>query len=270
MPVNSISFNRYLGLVVGLFLAFPPAFAQLPALNSDDLAWLGAQIFKNECNSKYQCLTSWNQGEDFPSLGIGHFIWYRQHQEEIFEETFPSLINYMELRGASVPNWLNQLDPKVSPWLSRESFLQDQDGPRLTELRSFLLAHQDLQAEFIANRLVSLLPELLANSSTPDRLKLQNNFHQLVGSAQPYGLYALIDYVHFKGTGIKRSERYNNRGWGLSQVLIAMESDTGLPGFVAAAEKVLTLRVTNAPAARNEQRWLAGWKNRLQTYLPPA
>ena len=268
MPVNSISFNRYLGAVLGLFLAVSPAFAQLPLLTSDELTWLGAQIYKNECNSRYQCLTSWNQGEDFPSLGIGHFIWYRQHQEEIFEETFPSLISYMAEKGATLPIWLNQLEPKNSPWLDRESFLEDQEGPRLSELRAFLLNHQDLQAEFIANRLVSSLPEILQNTPSSQQSQLEANFNEIALSAQPYGLYALIDYVHFKGTGIKQSERYNNQGWGLTQVLTTMVPGTGLEGFVAAAEQVLTLRVDNAPIERGEQRWLAGWKNRLKTYLP--
>ncbi|MFT4861729.1 MAG: hypothetical protein ACI95C_000939 [Pseudohongiellaceae bacterium] len=270
MPVNSISFNQYLGGVLGVFLAFSPAFAQLPALSSDELSWLGTQIYKNECNSSYQCLTSWNQGEDFPSLGIGHFIWYQQHQQEIFEETFPSLINHMQLRGANLPNWLAQLEPKTSPWPDRETFLADLDGPRLTELRAFLIAHQDLQAEFIASRLFRLLPTMLANTQAADQEKLRANFHDLAASWAPYGLYALIDYVHFKGTGIKASERYNNQGWGLSQVLLTMESGSGIEGFVVAADTILSRRVDNAPTARNEQRWLAGWKNRLQTYLPPA
>ena len=37
--------------------------------------------------------------------------------------------------------------------------------------------------------------------------------------------------------------------------------------FVSAASNVLSTRVANAPPQRNEQRWLAGWQNRLQTYL---
>lgn len=270
MRVNSISFNRYLGATLGIFFAVSPVSAQLPPLDSDDLAWLGAQIYRNECNSNYQCLTSWNQGEDFPSLGIGHFIWYRHQQQEIFEETFPNLISYMEKNGATPPGWLGQLELMHSPWPNRESFLQDLEGPKLTELRGFLLAHQDLQAQFIANRLFSLLPEMQAHTSAEDQALLLANFHEIVGSEQPYGLYALIDYVHFKGTGIKQSERYNNQGWGLTQVLLTMEAGKGLAGFVAAAETILTLRVHNAPEGRNEQRWLTGWKNRLQTYLPPA
>jgi hypothetical protein len=55
----------------------------------------------------------------------------------------------------------------------------------------------------------------------------------------------------------------------LLQVLQQMQSTTvSLENFVAAAEVVLRRRVDNAPVERDEQRWLAGWVNRLQTYLP--
>ena len=36
--------------------------------------------------------------------------------------------------------------------------------------------------------------------------------------------------------------------------------------FSRAASAVLTRRVSNAPAARGEKRWLAGWLNRCKTY----
>ena len=67
-------------------IAFAQASAQifLPKLTSSQALWLGERIFANECASKRACLTSWNEGEDFPSLGIGHFIWYKQNQDEIF------------------------------------------------------------------------------------------------------------------------------------------------------------------------------------------
>ena len=64
-------------------------------LTSHELKWLGEQIYSNECNANFECLTSWNSGEDFPSLGIGHFIWFRADQQSTFEETFPQLIEFM-------------------------------------------------------------------------------------------------------------------------------------------------------------------------------
>jgi hypothetical protein len=40
-----------------------------------------------------------------------------------------------------------------------------------------------------------------------------------------------------------------------------------LPEFARAADSVLTRRVKNSPPARNEAKWLPGWRNRLDTYL---
>ena len=84
------------------------------------------------------------------------------------------------------------------------------------------------------------------------------------------GMYCLVDYVNFKGEGIKETERYNGMGWGLLQVLEEMQGfPTGTAAtaeFSRAAAVVLTRRVQNAPAARGEQRWLAGWLNRCKTY----
>ena len=89
-------------------------------------------------------------------------------------------------------------------------------------------------------------------------------------SATTQGMYCLVDYVNFKGEGLKETERYNGQGWGLLQVLEEMRGyPTGRAAtaeFSRAAGAVLTRRVQNAPAARGEQRWLPGWLNRCKTY----
>ena len=36
--------------------------------------------------------------------------------------------------------------------------------------------------------------------------------------------------------------------------------------FAKAGDKVLTRRIENSPPARNEAKWLPGWRNRLKTY----
>ena len=77
-----------------------------------------------------------------------------------------------------------------------------------------------------------------------------------------------MDYVNFKGEGVNPAERYSGQGWGLLQVLEAMPATGGpLDGFVKAADQVLTRRVANSPRARDESKWLPGWRSRLQTYL---
>ena len=52
-------------------------------------------IFKNEAGGKKENLIVWNKGEEFPSLGIGHFIWYPKNYEGNFEESYPKLKNYL-------------------------------------------------------------------------------------------------------------------------------------------------------------------------------
>ena len=37
--------------------------------------------------------------------------------------------------------------------------------------------------------------------------------------------------------------------------------------FVTAANNILISRVENAPVERKEERWLPGWKNRVNSYL---
>ncbi|MFT4887869.1 MAG: hypothetical protein ACJA2D_000101 [Pseudohongiellaceae bacterium] len=267
MPVISVSFNRFLGIMGALFGLISSANAQLPRLSSADSQWLGQQIYQNECNSNYPCLTSWNQGEDFPSLGIGHFIWFQADQIEPFEETFPALLDYLRSQNRTLPTWITDMPVAESPWLDRDEFLAELNSAKMTELREFLYDTREQQSSFIAKRLVETLPQLLKSTSDESRLTVESNFYGVAHASPPYGLYALIDYVHFKGSGIDENERYQGVGWGLQQVLLQMDN-SDLYAFVEAAQVVLTRRVQNSPVQRNEGRWLLGWKNRLQTYLP--
>ena len=86
----------------------------------------------------------------------------------------------------------------------------------------------------------------------------------------PNGMYALIDYVNFKGEGTNPAEQYRGIGWGLRQVLEEMRPvSPGQPAaveFAEAAKRVLQRRVDNSPPGRGEARWLAGWRNRCDSY----
>lgn len=269
MPVNSSRFNRFLWLMLACLTASVGARAELPELTEQQLAALGKQIFANECASQNSCLTSWNEGEDFPSLGIGHFIWYQANQQEVFEETFPTLLQYFQTRGVALPDWLLATRHADSPWRSRAEFITAQQSQQMIELRHLLETTQGLQAHFIAQRLYDTLPAIIDAAEAEQRETLASHAQEIAIATPPYGLYALIDYVHFKGSGLSPSERYQDQGWGLLQVLEAMPAtESRLEVFVVAAEQVLSRRVANAPVERNEQRWLRGWINRLQTYLP--
>ena len=240
-----------------------------PTLSDNDFEWLGEQIYRNECNQNPSCLIAWNQGEDFPSLGIGHFIWYRANQTEIFEETFPLLLERLKQSGVQLPDWVIHGNAE-SPWLSREQFLLEMDSPEALELRDLLDSTKDIQSEFIVHRFHEQLQNLVNSKEGIEQDSLRTLIEELSFSSPPYSIYALIDYSHFKGTGLNNNESYQGQGWGLLQVLEEMmqNEQSSLLAFVASARKILENRVANAPASRNEGRWLQGWLNRLDTYLP--
>ena len=236
-----------------------------PTLDATQLRWLGDQVYRNECNARPACLVAWNEGEDFPSLGIGHFIWYRQGQVAPFVETFPGLLTHLQQAGVQLPDWLAAGTDQ--PWTDRLHFLAEQDSARQRELRALLEQTRDLQTAYIVERFSRLQRD---SAIFADRPALAARLQHVAADRIPYGLYALIDYVHFKGEGTSAAERYNGAGWGLVQVLEQMPADSKQPldDFVASAKAVLSARVANAPLERNEQRWLAGWHHRVETYLP--
>ena len=232
---------------------------------------IGMKLWRNEAGGKVQFLTHWNKGEDFGSFGIGHFIWYPAGPKGPFTESFPPVIDALAAAGETLPSWLRSDLP--CPWPDRDAFYADFNGPRLTELRALLARAVDVQALHAARRLEAALPKLLAAAPPPERAVLEERFNRV--AAAPNGVYALVDYVNFKGEGVNPAERYNGEGWGLLQALELMaDAPAGQPSveaFAAGADAALTRRVAHAPADRQQREngWLSGWRVRLKTYLEP-
>src|SRR5438093_4596142 len=236
-------------------------------LSHSDVQRIGKKIWQNECNGTISGLTAWNQGEDFASLGIGHFIWYPKGLRGPFEESFPKVVSFISKRGAKLPTLLLTSDEQPCPWNSRAEFLQAQHTPEMNQLRQFLVDTIDLQAEFLIARLEGALPKMLDEAAPADRANVQRQFERLESTSQ--GCFALVDYVNFKGEGVLHTERYQGQGWGLLQVLESMNgaSDTGAVNeFVRSAKATLIRRVHNAPAERHESWWLSGWLRRVNGY----
>ena len=254
-------------IATGLIALWPNA-ATAVAVSQSDALKIGKRVWQNECGGTISGLTSWNQGEDFASLGIGHFIWYPKGRRGPFEESFPDLVGFVSKRGAKLPALLLGAGRlQTCPWNSRSEFLQAQNTAQMNQLRRFLADTIDLQAEFLVARLEAALPKMLAEAAPADRNNVQQQFDRLTKT--PQGCYALIDYVNFKGEGVLHTERYQGQGWGLLQVLEAMHgnTDSGAPDeFARAAKTVLTRRVQNAPVDRHESRWLTGWLRRVNSY----
>ncbi|WP_455044955.1 hypothetical protein [Leptotrichia trevisanii] len=231
-----------------------------------ELDVVAEKIFKNEAGGKREDLVYWNTGEDFPSLGIGHFIWYKQGQRGRFAESFPQLVAYYRKHDIKLPKIVEE--NSYSPWESREELfkLRSVGNKDIVELTNFLYNTKAIQVSFIFERLENSLEKMLEIADNPENVKKQ--FYRVAHS--PNGLYPLIDYVNFKGEGTSRTETYNGDGWGLLQVLENMKGTgsgkAALEEFSDSAKFVLERRVKNSDPARNEKKWLAGWLNRCNTY----
>ena len=245
-------------------LAFVLSASAASALTPRELDVIGHRVWQNECSGTREGLTSWNTGENFASLGIGHFIWYPKGQNGPFEESFPKLVSFLAAQGADLPGWVKGGGP--CPWNTRQEFQAAKSEPRMQELRDLLARTVRLQSKFLVQRLDTAVPKLAAGAPAADRENVRHQIDRLKQSGA--GTYAMIDYINFKGDGLLATERYKGEGWGLLQVLQEMHGSG--PGaakeFGDAAAKVLTRRVQNSPAGRNEQQWLPGWKNRVHSY----
>jgi hypothetical protein len=223
------------------------------AISIEESEIVGQKIFANECSGKVDRLVWWNVGEEFASLGIGHFIWYPEGSRGIYEESFPELVAFLKEKGVEVPKCAEG----KCPWKSQEEWKRK--GDERIVLQDWLEKTIGLQAVFIGKRWEGALEQM----GSEEKVKID----RLCSSSE--GKFALIDYVNFKGVGCSEEEKYEGVGWGLKQVLERMDGkeEEALKAFSKAAEEVLKERVKRAPPERKEERWLPGWLNRVNRYL---
>jgi hypothetical protein len=253
-----------------------PARTMAITITKENAAKVAHQVWLNETGGNLDAMTSWNPSESFASLGIGHFIWFPAGLDARFEESFPGMIRSLKRHGATPPDWLDKDPVPDCPWKSKVEFDRAFHAPRMTELRQYLIATMDLQAQFLVLRLRNALPRILADlPDGAERGHVKQQFARVV-SASP-DLYPLIDYVNFKGEGVSDSEVFPNRtsgkpeGWGLKHVLLAMtgtspDRDKVLREFSAAARMVLLRRIANNPTDRI---WQRNWLARVEGYSRP-
>ena len=257
-------------ILAGCLLFIAPAGANWAAepvrISNADALRIGKKIWQNESNGTVAGLTAWNTGENFASLGIGHFIWYPQGVDGPFEESFPKFLAFAREHRVANPAWLDQAP--ACPWNSRAEFSSAQNSPQMRELRQFLSRTIDVQAQFMVTRLQRSLAKMLDEAAPAERANIERQFGRVAST--PHGCYALVDYVNFKGEGVLHTERYHGEGWGLLQVLEQMHGTEN--GAVAAREfansaaAMLRRRIQNSPPERHEARWLPGWLKRVHSY----
>jgi hypothetical protein len=259
--------------ILFIILSMSTLFATQIQLTDKQANFIAQKVWQNEGAGLDKYLVHWNEGEDFASVGIGHFIWFSKGHTERFREVFPMVLASMEEKGVKMPSWLNSKTPL--PWNTKEEFYaaKKAKSQKYTELFTFLKSTMHEQANFMAQRLSEALPQMLETIEEPEKQELiKKRFYEVMykkdGSVNERGLYVLLDYTNFKGEGTLNSERYNGQGWGLLQVLEHMNPDESnkLKSFADSAKAMLSRRIKNSPPARGEERWRKGWNVRLETY----
>lgn len=247
---------------------FSPSPQLAVKLTAAQKASIGKKIWQNESGGKVSGLTHWNDGEEFPSMGIGHFIWYPKGFDGRWTETWPEFVRFATSKGKRLPAVAYSAD---CPWPKKSAFMRDFNGAQLTKLRKWLASNISIQTEFIASKSRAALPNILAAAPVADRARIQRNYDKVAST--PNGVYALVDYVNFKGDGTNPREAYAGQGWGLKWVLMEMRDvpagQAAAKEFGQAAKRRLHLRIKNSPKARGESRWRAGWDNRCASYGRP-
>jgi hypothetical protein len=277
---------------------------------------LSEALYKNEADCKNHNLTHWGKHEEFPSLGLPHAIWYGKSTSKKYQEQFPELVRYLRKNLKLNPQqiaWpaLLQTEPlPAAPWESQEEFAklkkislaienvkesleltaiqntqkaQYKAAYALFELRHFLSNPQilQLQAQFVLEKTFLSLHRILAAShrESPEGAQLLYRKIQLLLNS-PEGVLAIVDYLNFKGEGLKPSERtpLGKHPWGLKTVLETMATSdlANAPLHFAQAALCSLQRLAyhsgSADSATQLQRyaWLnGGWKTRVESnYIP--
>lgn len=255
------------------------------ALTESLIENVGRKVLHNETSCKPMAMVHWNIGEPFPSLGIGHAIWFPRNVSPGFQESFPNLMKFIRARiseggRATMPDWLDVDDVGPAPWGDRDEFL---DPPihlvgKKQALTNFLSRSEvlRLQMAFLVNRVEVGILKILADAEWKGEFveaqAIYRNFLDL--SSTGFGIRAMVDYTNFKGEGLRWIERtyFNKYQWGLKQVLNLMsekKSKDVYNSYADAVEVMLHRIVVNVAPERREQakKWLPGWMNRVsRTY----
>lgn len=237
--------------------------------SQEELDFIGDLIFFNETSRNEKFLVWWNDGENFASLGIGHAIWFREGQDPGYEEGLPLLVAFYRQKNIKLPRILEE--NKHCPWQSKA----EQDAARSSEdfinLTQFFIDTKDIQTEFMLQRCLASLEKIKAISESP--LHIEKQFQRMANSEG--GFYPLIDYVNFKGEGIKDTETKRGLGWGLKQVLEGMKGEetgpSALTDFSVNASFMLSRLIVNSCSEGSEKcstlnRWHKGWLRRCLSY----
>ena len=107
--------------ILFIILSMSTLFATEIKLSNKQANFIAQKVWQNEGAGLDKYLVHWNDGEDFASVGIGHFIWFSKGHTERFREVFPMVLASMEEKGVKMPTWLNSKTPL--PWNTQRRIL---------------------------------------------------------------------------------------------------------------------------------------------------
>ena len=240
-------------------------------LSSSEIRTIGDKIFRNESGGDIDKLVHWNVGENFASMGIGHFTWYPAGRRNRYGNTFPGLLDHLQANGVRLPVWVQKARHTGAPWRTKNEPKYAKNSPQLQEFQNLLYKTRYLQASYIFERAKRAMPRLVKATPAHLRAHVAQNLNAVANTRG--GWYALIDYVNFKGEGLNRRGGYKGQNWGLLQVLENMRpsqpGQMALNNFADSAIQTLQRRVRNSNPSRGESRWMRGWTIRCNTYRQP-
>lgn len=275
------------------------------SLTEKNKADLIAFVADKEFSGDWSQCVDWNKGEAFPSLGLGHYLWFPKGSQSPFEESFPKFIEFVfySHRQIRFPGILGidatgKIQP--APWDSRDEFLRNRQSQPTQELIAFLSAPamRLIQLEYQVERLKAFAGTMASFQAFPNDAPLVSTVDQRRALLQelfrfPNGIALLIHYPTFKGDGMKKSERYayngKSHGWGLLQVIdraasfpdhhpkvkayrqLYVAKTPSIAKVRVAAEEILTERAnrdytTLSVDANTRQAYIKSWNRALSVY----
>ncbi len=242
-------------------------------LSNQSALKIANKIWQNEGSGQKNKLVWWNKGEEFASCGVGHFIWFTKDKPMHFFHAFPAMLSYITARGVKPPKWLTPNTPCIWNNYYEWKRAKATNAPKMVELTNFLNRTKALQAHFMVYRFNKAVPKIINYAKDEQTRKVvEYNLKRLLyksnGTIDPQGAYCLIDYTNFKGDGTLESERYQNTGWGLFQVLKHMNTQepNKYKAFANSVRFILDRLIKVSPPERNLKRFRRGWFNRIKTY----
>jgi hypothetical protein len=154
----------------------------MPRISSTEVRRIGDQIFQNESGGDVNKLIHWNKGENFASMGIGHFTWYPAGRKQSFGNTFPGMLTYLESRGVRLPQWIKHAKRSGAPWRTRSQLLRDKHNPQVQQLQRILFETRYLQAEYIMQRAQRAMPKLVTTAPPHLRPRVASNLNAVANS----------------------------------------------------------------------------------------